>query len=217
MNPMWWVVLCATVEDCFATLQQALSGSRASMNQLVRCLMPVIRSTVRYALRRRGKERIGGQDGDDLVQEVWTHLFANDAKVLRDFDPSRGNLEAYVTVVARSKTRGVRMTAESQRRGGDQYQANVDDMFDLEGGDDPEAQAMSHELMRRLKKALNDDLPERGRLVFAYIYVDGKKPADAAKLMRVNTQVIYNWQHKIRTIIRAVRESMDPDPEPTPT
>jgi len=211
MSPMWLLVVCSAALDAAESLiASALGGDRNAMRRLVEWLMPVIRSTVRYSLRRRGRERIGGQDGDDLVQEVWTHLFAEDAAVLRKFDPGRGNLEAYVTVVARSKTRGIRMTAESQRRGGDARMGNIDDMHGVAGGADPEAHAMSHELARRLKERLVDALPERGKLVFAYIYVDGKKPDEAAKLMKVSTQVIYNWQHKIRTLIRSVRDGMGP-------
>lgn len=191
-------------DDDESLLERALGGDARAMGQLVERLTPVIRATVRCRLRRRGRDRVGPHDGDDLEQEVWAHLFADGARVLRNFDPGRANLEAYVTVVARSKVRGERQKAESQRRGGDARMGNIDDMHGVSGGANPEGEAMGHELLQRLREVLFEALPERGRLVFAYLYVDGKKPDEAAALMHVNTQVIYNWQHKIRKLIRSV-------------
>ncbi len=218
MNGFWLltVAMSVAVDAGVDLLKKALGGDRRAMRDLVEWLMPIIRRTVRYALRKRGRFTLGAHDGDDLVQEVWTHILDKDAAVLRKFDPTRGNLEAYVTVVARSKTRGERIKTETQKSGGNVTMTNLDDLHGLSGGADPEAQAMSRELAGRLKAALIDTLPERGKLIFTYIYVDGRKPADVAEVMQVTTQVVYNWQHRIRTIIRNVRANMETGPEPSP-
>lgn len=189
-----------------ALIERALRGDRGALRRLTQWLWPVIHATVRYWLRRSGRERIGPHDSDDLSQEVWAHLFAKDGYLLRRFDPSRGNLEAYVTMIAKSKVRAEWHKAAALRRGGDKRMADIDDMHGVSGGSTPEGEAMGRELARRLREALLERLPERGRLIFTYVYVDGKKPAEVAERMRVKTQVVYNWQHRIRAIIREIQE-----------
>lgn len=187
-----------------ALIEPALAGDRRAAARLVKRLMPVIRSTAWQVLRRNGHRRTGPHDADDLAQAIWLLLIKDDGRRLRAYDPARARtLEGYVAMVTRTESAHILARERAARRGGDAEHTDIDDARGLAGGDHPEASAIGAELAERLRGVLRDGLSERGQLVFAHVYVDGRTPAEAAALMQVNTQVVYNWQHKIRGLIRA--------------
>lgn len=199
-----WLLIAAHLQAPAADLVgPALAGDRRAVARLVERLMPVIRATVRVALRKAAHRRLGPYDGDDLAQEIWLLLIRDDGKRLRAYDPTRARtLEGYVAMIARTEATHLLKREQAARRGGGAAHDDIDDARGVSGGIDPEQATLGAELATRLRALLRDALPERGRLVFAHIYVDGRTPAEAARLMQVNTQVVYNWQHKIRGIIR---------------
>ncbi|MCA9541971.1 MAG: sigma-70 family RNA polymerase sigma factor [Myxococcales bacterium] len=205
---MTWILplaVVALVASATADLvPQALAGNRRAIARLVSALMPVIRATVRQALRRMSHRRLGPYDGDDLSQEIWLLLIADEGRRLRAFDPTRSqSLEGYVAMVARTESTHLLRREQAARRGGAEQHTDLNHARAATEGGDPEARLIDRDLVARLRAHLHAELPDKGRLVFAHLYVDGRSPADTAALMRVNTQVVYNWQHKIRALLRA--------------
>jgi DNA-directed RNA polymerase specialized sigma24 family protein len=43
--------------------------------------------------------------------------------------------------------------------------------------------------------------------VFIYLFIDGRPPEEVARILSVNTQVVHNWQHKIRIAARSFLSS----------
>lgn len=181
----------------------ALAGDRKATARLVARLLPVIRATVRKVIRKHEHRRIGPYDGDDLTQEIWLLLLRDDGKRLRAYDRNRAaSLEGYVAMIARTEATHLVRREQTGGRGHGELQDSLDDAQHVRGGTDPEAEAISAELADRLRRRLSAELPARGQLVFALLYTDRLTPAEAAAVMKVNVQVVYNWQHKIRGIIR---------------
>ena len=73
-------------------LERVLAGDAASSRALVAALLPVVQARVARVLvrRRGGSGRDVRQEVEDLSQEVFAILFADGARVLRAWDPSRG-------------------------------------------------------------------------------------------------------------------------------
>lgn len=186
-----------------ALVRQALGGHRGALRLLVRRLVPVIRARVAAYLGRRGG-RLGARDVDDVTQDIWLKLLEGDGHLLRAYDAERGkSLEGYVGLVCRRELWRRARALGAERRGGGQDDAPLEAATAAAHGDpDPEAQLVGRDLLDGLQRHLRESLPERGRLVLALVYEDQTSPQDAAEVMGVNTQVVYNWMHRIRALTR---------------
>lgn len=184
-------------------LEAAMGGDERAMRRLVDRLEPVIRATVWHVIRRHAWRRIGPNDVDSLTQDIWERLLADDGKRLRAYDPNRARtLEGYVAMIARTEATHIVKREQTQSRGRGELQASIDDGCTVAADTDPEAEAIGSEVIERVHQRLDERLPEFGRLVFALLYEDDRSPAEAAAVLGVKVQVIYNWQHKIRRIVR---------------
>ncbi len=180
-------------------VRRALAGHRGAMRELVGRLLPVLRARVR---RRLGPDH---PEQEDVVQEIWLRLVSDDGKVLRRYDPRAGTtLEGYAGLVAERQAVSWLRKHTAQRRGG-HLRAVDDAILDRRPAPngDPAAAAEAHQLADALGAHLWAHLPEIGRLVLRLTYTDDHPPATAAAQLGVNTQVVYNWQHKIRALVRA--------------
>ena len=86
-----------------ALLDQALAGDVAATRRLVAAIMPIVQARVARTLvrRRGGSGRDARQEVQDLAQDVFAALFADDGKVLRAWDPVRGlTLASFCGLVA---------------------------------------------------------------------------------------------------------------------
>lgn len=173
------------------------------MRLLVQRLMPVVRARVAAYLGRRGG-RLGHQDVDDIAQDIWLTLIRDDGKLLRDYDAARGkSLEGWVGLTCRRELWRRNRALNAERRGGGVADAPLEAAATTAGDQpDPEALAVGRDLLGGLRGHLRAHLAERGQLVLAAIYEDHLSPAEAATLLGVNQQVVYNWMHKIRTLTR---------------
>ena len=142
---------------------------------------------------------------DDLTPEIYLSLLEQDGKLLRAYDHSRGkSLEGYVGMVCRRELWRRNRAHLAERRGGGVDAAPIEDaQHEAAATPSPEQAAIGRDLLDGLSAHLIAELPERGQLVLKLVYEDHLGPAEAAKVMGVKTQVVYNWQHKIRGLSRA--------------
>lgn len=188
-----------------ATIERAVAGDRAAMLALEKRVRPVIRSRVNYYLRNRRPPRIGLEDAEDLAQAIWLELVKDGARVLREYNPELGmSLPGYVSLICRRELfRRTRALGAAVRGGQAQLVAIDGDVGPASTQSTPEETVEERQLLGSLWAHLRAELPPRGQLVMAALYEDGLSVADTATLIGASTQVVYNWQHKIRTIARA--------------
>lgn len=186
-------------------VERAFAGRRDALRALTLRLLPVVQARVGVFFARRRGRPVGAADAADLVQDVWLALVAEQGRLLRAYDPSRGmSLEGYVGLLCRRELWKATQRQASEKRGGGSADADLDAVRPpADDAPTPEQQAVQRDLVDALWRHLDGELPARGRLVLRYLYADGLPAGEAAELMRVNTQVVYNWQHKIRTLARA--------------
>lgn len=168
--------------------------------------MPVVQARVFRQVRRGASSN----SPEDLVQEVWKSLFENGGRKLLAYLPERGaTLEGFVGRIAEREVQTILRGQNARKRGGHLKPIRLFEEGSGPGvpvrdpGASPEAMTVASDLAAQLGEHLAATLPERGLLVFRYVFTDGLEPGQAARLLGVKVQVIYNWQHKIRSIAQA--------------
>jgi RNA polymerase sigma factor (sigma-70 family) len=203
---LWPVVAAAAVVVGFEAartreqVRRALAGDRSAMHDLVARLFPVVHARTEAFVRRRASGRIDTSDGQDVAQDVWLALLRDGGRALQGWEPERGmSLEGYVGLLTQRELWGRVRASTADKRGGGLAAAELDDAVAAAPGD-PEQAVTDRDLLDRLSRHLAAHLPERGRLVFALLYQDDCTAAEAASVLGVNVQVVYNWQFKIRQL-----------------
>ena len=199
----WLLLLIDKSLITFDLVAPALSGDKRSLSRLVDRLLPLVRAITRRVLNRWSGSRVGPHDGDDLVQEVWLRLFREDGARLRGFDPSRGmSFRNYIALVARTEAGQVLKREQAGKRGGGLEPVQFEEGRSAGTQGSPEEAAIARQSSADLLEHLDAHLGPKGKLVLRYIYGDGVSVNETAQAMGVKPQVVYNWQHKIRGLIR---------------
>ena len=187
-------------------VRDALDGQEDAQLALTRRLLRVVRARVRWVIDSQNFRDI---DADDLAQEVWVRLLSDDGRKLAYFDPARGaSLAGFVGAVTDREVRQELRRRRAQKRGG-HLKVVAGDQAELDIKDqrpDPETLLSARDLASRLNDYLGSVLSARGQAVMRFVFSDGLDAREAAELMGVNVQVVYNWQHKIRTLSREFLE-----------
>lgn len=196
--------------DFHGLVRRAVRGRPQAVRVLVRLLMPVVRARVRRFLQGRAGRRLGPLDADDLSQEIWCKLLEDDARLLLAYDVERGcTPQSYVGLLAQREMFNRLQKENALKRGGDRHPLPLSETDALSGNADPERDAAARELLAEMSVHLEASLPERGRDVLRLVYEEGNEPAEAATALGTTLQVIYNWQHRIRTEARAFLAALE--------
>ena len=183
-----------------ALVSRMMRGDREAARALLKRVAPVIRARCRRVTVRSG----GAVDADDLVQEVWLALLADDARALLDFEPERGvSFEGYVGMLTERAAWKVLRRDQAKKRGGHLKLVDLGDANDRPAtAPDPASVTEARDMADRLGAHLRDRLPPRGQLVFRYLFSDGCTVQQTADAIGVTQQVVYNWSHRIRAVAR---------------
>lgn len=204
---IWWLafLLMAALAVCRADkalLVRAFGGDRAAQATLNRRLLPVIYSRVQRVLRRRrvSDAKLGV---DDVAQQVWVTLLKDDGRQLLNYDPERGkSLEGWIGMVSEREAGNALAQVFAEKRDPGLESPPEALTFQGDGTPSPESAAEARDMLERLMGYLDDELAERGRVILRLLYVDQVSTREAAEALGVSQQVVWNWQHKIRTLAR---------------
>lgn len=190
-------------------IDRALAGELSAIEGLVRDLLPVIRARV----RRRLAGALPDAELEDVAQEVWVKLVASDGRELRRYDASRGaSLANYVGLIAEREAGNYLANRRAKKRGfGFLRAASLEAVETERALPSAENAIADKELLSRLVEHLDDQLPPKGRAVFRFLYRDEQTIDETATILGVTSQVVYNWQHKIRTLARAFCQDVTRD------
>lgn len=191
-------------EDARALIERAVRREAHAVDELVDRLMPVVHARV-FRVLKRTQRAVDRVVVEDFAQEVWVSLFADGGKRLLAYDPARGaSLETFVGLLAEHEAGEVARAQRAQKRGGHLRAVDLDAAAEMPSkSPGPAEQAEAKELAARLGEHLVGQLPEVGRLVYRYAFKDEVEAPAVARIVGVDVQVVYNWQHKIRRLARA--------------
>jgi RNA polymerase sigma-70 factor (ECF subfamily) len=212
------------LEDLRADWARALDGDdAAALRRLVHRLRPVVQARVARKLlvfRDRGAPgRDVRQEVEDLTQEVFLVLFADDARILRGWQAERGlSLENYVGLVAERQAVSLLRTKRRSPWSADPTLAGELERLDqLEAGAaEPSAEraAVARDTLGRLLDRLSQELSPLGRQLFELLLVDEVPMAEAAARTGLSSDALYTWRSRLRKLARRILGELS---EPRPS
>jgi len=192
-------------------LDEGLTGDDAALRRLVDVMTPVVQVRVARALRRRihdAKGRDLRDDCEDLVQDVFTALFAKQGKALRAWNAERGL--SFLSFVGFLAERQVAICLRTAKR--NPWTEDPTSMDDLnrapEMSSSPERYLESRDLLAALLEELRQWLTPEGRQYFQLLYVDQQSIADVAQRAGTTTDALYAWRSRLVKKVRKLRDQM---------
>ncbi|MEM6863003.1 MAG: sigma-70 family RNA polymerase sigma factor [Myxococcota bacterium] len=179
---------------------RAARGDPGAQSDLEIRLTPIIRARVRARMIRHGKTQVGTWDECDIAQEVWMTLMKEEGQQLVAYDPSRGSLEGYVSMISERILGNLWQKVQALKRSADREPSTENIATVPSDGPTPAELAEARDSARALLTYLRRELPPKGQAVLAYLYEDELGVDEVAKIMGVKRQVVYNWNHKIRSM-----------------
>lgn len=191
-------------------LAAAIDGNPKALQELVGELTPVVQARVARALLRHaaGRSRSTQQEVEDMTQEVFLSMFADDHKVLRSWDPELGlSLQNFVGLVAQRRVVSILRTHKREPW-------FEEPMADL-GADDVhtapvwmESAVQSRQLLERLVEQLEATLSQRGYALFLRLYVHEESVEAVADALGMTPNAVHQWRHRLGAAAKAALTSL---------
>jgi RNA polymerase sigma-70 factor (ECF subfamily) len=196
-------------------LRQALAGDEAALRRLVAALTPVIQARVARCLlsRRRGPAagRDVRQEVEDLTQEVFLQLFADQGRVLSTWQPERGlTLLNFVGLVAERQATSI---LRSGRRSPWKEDPTLAEELDGPAtAAEPEQVTASREELRLLLGRMTEELSPLGRHLFDLLFLQDLPPDEAGRRTGLSADAIYAWRSRLRRLARRLLVELSESP-----
>lgn len=183
------------------TIERALRGDGVAVRALVDVLTPAIQSAVARVLLRSGA-RLGRDvrsDVADLTQEVFERLFADDGRVLREWEPERGaSLAGFVKIVAERHALSV---LRSRRRSPFAEETREPEALDRADGSE-ERWLVQRDLLHAVCARLRGTLSEQGMRAFELLFLEEREPEAVGEALGISRDAVYMWRTRIRQAAR---------------
>ncbi|MBT6175844.1 MAG: sigma-70 family RNA polymerase sigma factor [Deltaproteobacteria bacterium] len=193
------------------TLNQALDGNRPAMRELVKHLTPVIQARVAKCLmvgsRNFGHDRVR-EEVADMTQEVFAALFANDARVLRNWEPTKGlSLRNFAGLVAHRQALSILRTTKRNPFTEDPT-LDTDFEFMTEQDETLESATISRDLIRQVFHRMDEQLSPLGRQLFNMVIIQELDVSDVATQTGMSDSAIYAWRSRLAKHLKREYQSV---------
>lgn len=175
------------------------------MRELVKLATPIVRARVMRVLLRsaRGPGQRVHQDIDDLSQEVFSALFEDDARALRDWDPALGlSFRNFVGLLAQRRAASI-LRARTSLSWAHEHQDHADALDDAGYDCTPEGNAASRELLVCLWTRMRRLVSARGLVLFELLYLRDESIAEVCAEAGLTINAVYQWRRRLGVIARA--------------
>jgi RNA polymerase sigma-70 factor (ECF subfamily) len=198
-------------------LERALSREASAVRSLIDELTPVIQARVVRALARRKAGPAAGrsarQEMEDMAQEVFVALFADDARVLRGWNKARGlSLVNYVGLVAERQVvsilrSGRRSPWTDEPTALDTLAGTVDDASPAE------VRIASREAFAALLDRLRATLTPNGLDLFYALFVDEESVKAVCERTGMTEDAVYQAKSRIAKVIKKLAAEIEAERE----
>lgn len=182
----------------------AFGGDGVAMNVVVCCILKPIKAEVGRCVRQQAllRRRDHRDHVDDFSQGVIIHLIERDGRLLRQWDPARGQcLSSFVRMIARQ---WVSRTLQGDRRNPwrddpTEHEA-LEPLLEQDGPRILEAREELRVLLHRLKTRLND----RGLILFRRIYIEQQPIREVASGLGMTRAAVDAWKARVRRLAKSM-------------
>jgi RNA polymerase sigma factor (sigma-70 family) len=175
-----------------------LDGSCCDLRGLVASITPVVRARARRVLARgvmRGRSLV--QELDDVTQDVLVALFADDARVLRRWDPERGlSFTSFVELIAEREVLSL-LRRWRRRRTLEQSDLTLVDS-PCTSTKTPEEELLDIESVRQLCADVARATTPRSFDIFQMLYIDDRDPSEVSQTLGISLNCVYAHQSRLR-------------------
>lgn len=191
-----------------ALVKRALDREQAAVRELVNLLTPVVQVRVARALvrseRRRGRDP--RQEVADLTQDVLASLFADGARALRAWEPTKGlSLKGFAGILAERRCASILRTA---RRNPWTEDPTLDAGVELP--DSPlEDRVESRQTLSRLLQKMNEVLSPLGCSLFRQLLVEQRPAAEVSQRTQMSLEAIYAWRSRLAKLLKSLRAEIE--------
>lgn len=187
-------------------LEGALTGEPAATQALVKALRPIVQARVARVLLRHAGRALGRevrQEVDDLTQDVFVQLFADDARVMRRWSPEKGlSLANFVGLVAHRHATKVLM---SDRRSPWSEEPTLAPALDqARGHADAERAIIHRDLLAKVLVRLRTELSPRAQLLFQALVVDRQPMPEVVAATGLSAAALYQWRSRLTRSVREI-------------
>ena len=169
-------------------LQGCISGDKEKWNLFVHRYNKLIYHTI-YKTLRSNNRSTSPDDVNDLFQEVFAALCADNRKKLRAFDPLKGvSLASWIRMIT------VRMTIDHLRRSKEHVSFDAMTIEPSQEGDQEEL--IDRQSLAQLQ-ALLGELPAKDKLLVELSYMRELPPEEVAQLLRISVGAFYTRKNRI--------------------
>ncbi|HLL52268.1 MAG TPA: hypothetical protein VK447_01895 [Myxococcaceae bacterium] len=199
-------------------VERALSRDREALRSLVEVLTPVVQSRVARALLRRATAAAGRsirQEVEDLTQEVFAALFAENGRALRAWDPTRGlSLINFAGYVAERQVASILRTA--RRSPWTEDPTLAEEMDRPADAPDLELRLASRQALLALLDRLRQELSPLGLSLFDQLFVQQRSVAEVCEGTGMSRDAVYAWQSRLGRLARKLGAEINSDSSAEP-
>ncbi len=193
-------------------VERALAGDEPALSRLVAVLTPVVQTRVARSLLLWRTGTAAGRDVrqevEDLTQEMFLLLFAENGKVLRSWQPERGlTLLNFVGLVTERRTASILRTG---RRNPWQEDPTLSEDLDRAAPEEegPEEITASREQMKLLLRRLTEELSPLGRHLFDLLFLRELDQGEVVAQTGLSPDAVYAWRSRLRRLVRRLLAEM---------
>ena len=145
---------------------------------------------------------------EDLTQEVFAHLFENNARILRGWNPSRGaSLKNYVGLVAERRVRSLLRSGRwTQWR--EQPTAESDLESHAAWVDSPAGVAAAQQCYEQVIARARARLSPQGKEMMDLLLIQQSSISEAAELTGMTLASLYAWRSRLKKLMRELAQEL---------
>jgi RNA polymerase sigma-70 factor (ECF subfamily) len=145
---------------------------------------------------------------EDVMQEVLHALFANDGRVLRNWDPEKGlSLQNYVGLVTERHLASMLRTGKRNP-----WREAPTSEGSLQAAITPknafEAELLAKEFLETVLDRLRMRLSPRGLHMFQALYVEQRSADDVGEEVGVSREAVHAWRARCTKILRSIANEL---------
>lgn len=186
-----------------STNERFAQSNEERIAELMEELRPSVQREVASSLRQHALQ--AGRDANlevaDFVQEVFIGLLADDARVLRSWDPDRGRtLRSFVRLVTRRYVARVMRTR--CKNPWSELPIDGDELETLTSCRAMSERVESRSVLEQVLREVYDEAGERGKLLFEILYLEERSVKEAQEETGMTRDAIYAWRFRFRKNLR---------------